>query len=123
MTERITITFTKDGSFRGASAQDFEGNLIPLDAEALVNFAPGVQLAAQLSEAQAMLVTMQTMKDDFVARVQTALETGDVSQFVAIATDLVTPEQEKQKQADLALADELKAQAAALEAKYTTQSL
>ena len=77
--------------------------------------------SAKLAEAQAAVTELLTLKSEFVARVQTALQTGDVSEFVAIATDLVTPEEEKAKQADLQRAAELKAQAAEIESKYKNQ--
>lgn len=57
-------------------------------------------------------------KADFVARVNSALMQGDLSGFVEIAKDLVTPAQEKQKQEDLARAESLKAEAYEIESKY-----
>lgn len=46
MTERIIITFEKDGSFRGASATDFDGLPQALDAEALATVLPDLNTAA-----------------------------------------------------------------------------
>jgi hypothetical protein len=44
--ERIIITFNKDGSFRGSSAQDFDGQPKPLDEAGLKAVAPSINEAA-----------------------------------------------------------------------------
>ncbi|MEI8044232.1 MAG: hypothetical protein WCL11_22670 [Verrucomicrobiota bacterium] len=41
-TERITITFNEDGSFRGASATDFGGLPTPVDTAQLHALNPGI---------------------------------------------------------------------------------
>jgi len=44
--ERITITLTRDGKLRGASAQDWDGMPVPLDAKQLNEIAADINVAA-----------------------------------------------------------------------------
>ena len=62
MTERITITFEKDGSFRGASSQDFDGQPVPVDAAQLAKIAPGLSLSGQLATATNAIADIKTMQ-------------------------------------------------------------
>jgi hypothetical protein len=45
-TERITITFNEDQTFRGASSQDFNGSPVPLDEAGLAELIPTINEAA-----------------------------------------------------------------------------
>lgn len=44
--ERIIITFHRDGTFRGASAQDWDGMPVPLNSEQLAALVPDLNAAA-----------------------------------------------------------------------------
>ena len=71
MTERITITFGKDGSFRGASSQDFDGQPVPLDAANLRELVPALSLADQLAAAKD---TAKAAADEALTAAKTATD-------------------------------------------------
>jgi FtsZ-binding cell division protein ZapB len=81
--ERIIITFNKDGSFRGSSAQDFDGQPKPLDEAGLKAVAPAINEAAladivRLEAEHAEKETDLTKeRDDLTAQVETLTSERD----------------------------------------------
>ena len=81
--ERIIITFNKDGSFRGSSAQDFDGQPKPLDEAGLKAVAPAINEAAladivRLESEHAEKETAHTTeRDDLTAQVETLTSERD----------------------------------------------
>jgi FtsZ-binding cell division protein ZapB len=81
--ERIIITFNKDGSFRGSSAQDFDGQPKPLDEAGLKAVAPAINEAAladivRLEAEHAEKETALTKeRDDLTAQVETLTSERD----------------------------------------------
>ena len=81
--ERIIITFNKDGSFRGSSAQDFDGQPKPLDEAGLKAVAPAINEAAladivRLESEHAETETAHTKeRDDLTAQVETLTSERD----------------------------------------------
>ena len=81
--ERIIITFNKDGSFRGSSAQDFDGQPKPLDEAGLKAVAPSINEAAladivRLEDTHAESeATLTKERDDLTAQVETLTSERD----------------------------------------------
>jgi FtsZ-binding cell division protein ZapB len=81
--ERIIITFHKDGSFRGSSVQDFDGQPKPLDEAGLKAVAPSINEAAlaeivRLEAEHAEKETALTKeRDDLTAQVETLTSERD----------------------------------------------
>ena len=129
-TERILITFNKDGTFRGASNYGWDGMPAPLDVAALKALFPQLNAAAVAKvatveaelqaeksakdEALAAVTTerdqLLALKSDMEGKVRNALATGDTSQFVAVATDFLTPAEAKIRARKLAEYEALKAE-------------
>jgi uncharacterized protein YhaN len=74
--ERIIITFNKDGSFRGSSAQDFDGQPKPLDEAGLKAVAPSINEAA-LAEIVRLESEHTKERDDLTAQVETLTSERD----------------------------------------------
>jgi hypothetical protein len=74
--ERIIITFNKDGSFRGSSAQDFDGQPKPLDEAGLKAVAPAINEAA-LADIVRLESEHAEERDDLTAQVETLTSERD----------------------------------------------
>jgi cell division protein FtsB len=74
--ERIIITFNKDGSFRGSSVQDFDGQPKPLDEAGLKAVAPSINEAA-LADIVRLEAEHAKERDDLTAQVETLTSERD----------------------------------------------
>ena len=79
--ERIIITFTRDGAFRGASAQDWDGMPIPIGIDQLAAIAPQInsdalnsveELQASLDAAMSEKHVLERDKDALTAELSDA---------------------------------------------------
>jgi len=112
--ERIIITFTQDGTFRGASVTDFAGKPEPLDDAALNALFPAVNASslARVTTLEEELAALTTAKDSATTELETATARGDSleSQLAETQTQLTTAQGEAssvpnlQAQLDTALA-------------------
>ena len=96
--ERIIITFTQDGTFRGASVTDFAGQPKPLDDAALNALFPTVN-AASLSRVTTLeedLAALTTAKESATTELETATARADSleSQLAETQTQLATAQGE-----------------------------
>jgi len=109
--ERITITFNKDGTFRGASSEGWDNMPVPLDTNALNAIAPAINsaLLAELEGAQLLVTAAFAAKDKLLAAAQDP-ETDLNEVAAAIIAEAEKPEIEKQN-------DAIRAQIAELQAK------
>lgn len=73
---------------------------------------------ARAESAEAGLTALQDRFTQTIAAVKEAFDANDIPAMLLIAEEFVTPEQEKERLADLAQAAELESQAAELRAKY-----
>lgn len=96
--ERIIITFTQDGTFRGASVTDFSGQPKPLDDAALNAIFPAIN-ASSLSRVTTLeedLAALTTAKDSATTELETATARADSleSQLAETQTQLATAQGE-----------------------------
>lgn len=108
--ERIIITFSADGTFRGASVTDFNGLPAPLDEAALNKIAPaiGATAIANYDAVVAERDSLIQLKTTMEQTVMDALKSGDPAQFAAIGMAFVTPAEEKARAEKLAQYEALK---------------
>jgi len=93
--ERIIITLDRNGKFRGASAQDWDGMPVPVDADWLNGFAPELNAATlvRIAELEADAAT----KADELTALQTAhseaLAAKDIEREAAVraAVEAIVP--------------------------------
>lgn len=112
--ERIVITFTDAGQFRGASVADFNGQPKPLDEAALNALFPAVNASslARVTTLEEELAALTTAKESATTELETATARGDSleSQLAETQTQLATAQGEAssvptlQAQLDTALA-------------------
>jgi phage shock protein A len=72
---------------------------------------------AEIAELTARYTEKVAYQADMEAKVTAVLQSGDPAQYEALATEFLTPAQETARLAKLARIEELKAEAAALEAE------
>lgn len=72
---------------------------------------------AELASIRALYEEKAAYQAAMEAKVSAVLQSGDPAQYEALATEFLTPAQEKERLAKVAQLEELKAQAAALEAE------
>jgi len=82
-TERIIITFKKNGTLRGISAQGFDGLPVPVAVADLITLAPTINTAALAKAAdnealEAIIAQKNERIDRLISRAEKAL-TGDVA--------------------------------------------
>jgi len=96
--ERIIITFTQDGTFRGASVTDFAGQPKPLDDAALNALFPAVNASslARVTTLEEELAALTTAKESATTELETATARGDSleSQLTETQTQLATAQGE-----------------------------
>ena len=112
--ERIIITFQQDGTFRGASVADFNGQPKPLDEAALNALFPDVNASSfsRVTTLEEDLSAMTTAKESATTELDTATSRVDSleSQLADTQTQLATAQGEAssvpnlQAQLDTALA-------------------
>lgn len=76
-------------------------------------------IAEELATVKAALDEKTAYQAAMESRVAAALQSGDPEQYVAIATEFLTPAQEAARREKLAQVEQLRAQAAALEAELS----
>lgn len=77
-----------------------------------------VAAEARADSAEAGLSALTAKVAATTAAVKSAYDANDIPAMLVIAADFVTPEQEKERLADIAQAADMEAQAAELRAKY-----
>jgi len=100
---------------------EFRDELLQTTAAALQ--AKDAEIAAvneTLAANQASLTDMESYKADMVAKVTTALQSGDPAEFQSLAVEFLAPAQEAARIETLAKIAALKAEAAQLEAEIAT---
>jgi hypothetical protein len=72
--ERIIITFTQDGTFRGASVTDFAGQPKPLDEAALNALFPAINASslARVTTLEAEKATLEAAKESATTDIEAA---------------------------------------------------
>ena len=72
--ERIVITFQQDGTFRGASVTDFDGQPKPLDEAALNALFPAINASslARVTTLEAEKATLEAAKESATTELETA---------------------------------------------------
>jgi flagellar biosynthesis chaperone FliJ len=96
--ERIIITFTDAGEFRGASVADFNGQPQPLDIDGLADIFPVLNSAAlaRVEELEAELSEITPEKESLQSQLETANARGESldSQLADTQTQLATAQGE-----------------------------
>jgi len=108
ITERIIITFNRDGSFRGASATDWSGQIAPITSEDISEV--NLSLVAQYAE-------LKTKVDNILIDVSAAVVANDIVAMKTIANEVLKPDVQRKKEAaeaNIAAAEEALIEARAL---------
>ena len=143
MSQQRILIVIESGKLLGASVTTDTGSPVPLDLSALGKLLPEINSSAvatldsieathaeaiaakdaELAATKAALEELTAYKDAMVKQVATVLASNDPAQYEALARAFLTPAQEKERSAELARAEALKAEAAEIEAKYRAEAV